>query len=116
MTKLARTARAKRTVVVLGQHHQSPRAGSNGGTGTGRYLQVVSQGSRVRAAPSWPRLSEAERDVLLELLVHGSRPRSELADRLRLSRPTLSRVAKVLVTEGLLIEGATELRSTTGRP
>ncbi|ONI92618.1 sugar kinase [Saccharothrix sp. ALI-22-I] len=54
--------------------------------------------------------------MLLELLVHGARPRSELADRLRLSRPTLSRVTKALVAQGLLVEGATELRSTTGRP
>ncbi|GAA1302600.1 helix-turn-helix domain-containing protein [Saccharothrix xinjiangensis] len=54
--------------------------------------------------------------MLLELLVHGTRSRSELADRLRLSRPTLSRVTKSLVAQGLLVEGATELRSTTGRP
>ncbi|GAA3464417.1 ROK family transcriptional regulator [Saccharothrix longispora] len=74
------------------------------------------RGSRVRTAPTWPRLSSAERDVLLELLVHGARPRSELADRLQLSRPTLSRVTKALVTQGLLVEGATELRSITGRP
>ncbi|MEU4448416.1 ROK family transcriptional regulator [Actinosynnema sp. NPDC050801] len=76
----------------------------------------MSPGSRIRAAPSWPRLSEAERDVLLELLVHGAKPRSELADRLHLSRPTLSRVTKALVARGLLVEGATELRSATGRP
>ncbi|MGM1058975.1 ROK family transcriptional regulator [Saccharothrix sp. Mg75] len=76
----------------------------------------MSRGSRVRTAPSWPHLTEAGRGVLLELLVHGTRSRSELADRLRLSRPTLSRVTKSLVTQGLLVEGATELRSTTGRP
>ncbi|MEO6085082.1 MAG: ROK family transcriptional regulator [Umezawaea sp.] len=76
----------------------------------------MSPGSRVRTAPYWPRLSEAGRDVLLELLVHGARPRSELAARLHLSRPTLSRVTKTLVTHGLLVEGATELRSSTGRP
>ncbi|MEU4767970.1 hypothetical protein AB0H12_32445 [Actinosynnema sp. NPDC023794] len=45
-----------------------------------------------RTAPSWPRLSEVGRGVLLELLVHGTKSRSELADRLRLSRPTLPRV------------------------
>lgn len=76
----------------------------------------MSSGSRVRTAPTWPRLSQAERDVLLELLIHGAKPRSELAARLRLSRPTLSRVTKAMVTHGLLVEGATELRSTTGRP
>lgn len=77
---------------------------------------MVSLGSRVHTAPSWPRLSEVGRDVLLELLLHGTRSRSELADRLHLSRPTLSRVTKALVAEGLLVEGATELRSSTGRP
>lgn len=67
-------------------------------------------------APSWPALTEAARDVLMDLLVHGAMPRAEIAHRLRLSRPTLSRVTKTLVTAGLLIEGATELRSPTGRP
>ncbi len=76
----------------------------------------MSPGSRVRTARSWPRLSQTGRDVLLDLLVHGARPRSELAARLHLSRPTLSRVAKALVAQGLLMEGATELRSATGRP
>ncbi|MEU4744828.1 ROK family transcriptional regulator [Actinosynnema sp. NPDC023658] len=66
--------------------------------------------------PTWPVLSEAARDVLMELLVHGPMPRAEIAPRLRLSRPTLSRVTKTLVTAGLLVEGATELRSQTGRP
>ncbi|MFI9009934.1 ROK family protein [Actinosynnema sp. NPDC053489] len=67
-------------------------------------------------ATSWPVLTGAARDVLMELLVHGPMSRSEIAPRLRLSRPTLSRVTKTLVTAGLVGEGGTELRSPTGRP
>jgi predicted NBD/HSP70 family sugar kinase len=69
-----------------------------------------------RSTPTWPILTEAARDVLMELLIHGPMPRAEIAPRLRLSRPTLSRVTKTLVAAGLLTEGATELRSPTGRP
>ncbi|QFZ24287.1 ROK family transcriptional regulator [Saccharothrix syringae] len=54
--------------------------------------------------------------MLMELLVHGPMPRAEIAPRLHLSRPTLSRVTRTLVTAGLLAEGPTELRSPTGRP
>ena len=61
-------------------------------------------------------MTEVARDVLLEVLIHGPMPRSEIAPRLRLSRPTLTRAARTLVGEGLLVEGGTELRSPTGRP
>jgi predicted NBD/HSP70 family sugar kinase len=67
-------------------------------------------------AASWPLLPPAARDVLLEVLIHGSLPRAELARRLGLSRPTLSRLTRTLVDHGLLVEGSTELRSSTGRP
>jgi predicted NBD/HSP70 family sugar kinase len=53
---------------------------------------------------------------LLEVLIHGSMPRAEIAQRLGLSRPTLSRITRVLVRDGLLVESGTELRSSTGRP
>src|SRR5688500_16606938 len=43
-------------------------------------------------------------------------PRSEIAARLHLSRPTLTRVTRTLVLHGLLVEGETQLRSSTGRP
>lgn len=68
------------------------------------------------ATAEWPALPTAARDVLLEVLIHGSLPRAELARRLGLSRPTLSRVTRTLVDHGLLAEGNTERRSSTGRP
>lgn len=81
------------------------------------YVRPVPSRTTARpAAPPWPVLTEAARDVLMELLVHGPMPRAEIASRLRLSRPTLSRVTKPLVAAGLVVEGATELRSQTGRP
>ncbi|MFD1150292.1 ROK family transcriptional regulator [Saccharothrix hoggarensis] len=69
-----------------------------------------------RTAPAWPDLPEVARDVLLEVLIHGAMLRAELATRLRLSRPTLTRATRTLVLAGLLVEGGTELRSSTGRP
>ncbi|MGX7828814.1 ROK family protein [Actinokineospora sp. 24-640] len=76
----------------------------------------MTSSTRTRATPRWPDLTEVARDVLLEVLIHGPMPRSEIAPRLRLSRSTLTRAAKTLVGEGLLVEGGTELRSSTGRP
>ncbi|MFD0203333.1 MULTISPECIES: ROK family transcriptional regulator [Saccharothrix] len=72
--------------------------------------------ARARATPTWPDLPEAARDVLLEVLINGAMPRAEIAPRVRLSRATLTRAARVLVGHGLLVEGGTELRSATGRP
>ncbi|MEU4448701.1 ROK family transcriptional regulator [Actinosynnema sp. NPDC050801] len=70
-----------------------------------------------RATSSWPDLSEVARDVLLEVLIHGPLSRAEIAHRLRLSRPTLTRVTRVLVRGGLLVEGAAaKPRSSAGRP
>ncbi|MER6799991.1 ROK family transcriptional regulator, partial [Amycolatopsis mediterranei] len=71
---------------------------------------------RARAGAPWPQLPEAAREVLLEALVHGPISRAEIAARRQLSRPTLSRITRQLVADGLLIEGGTELRSATGRP
>jgi predicted NBD/HSP70 family sugar kinase len=65
---------------------------------------------------AWPDLAPAERAALLEVLIHGSLPRAEIARRLGLSRATLTRITRTLVEAGLLTEGATELRATTGRP
>ncbi|WP_203757959.1 ROK family transcriptional regulator [Cellulomonas chitinilytica] len=67
-------------------------------------------------AYAWPRRPAASRDVLLELLVHGAMPRSELAERLGLSRPTMTRLTRGLVEAGVLVEAETELRTALGRP
>lgn len=69
-----------------------------------------------RTAPPWPNLPEAARQVLVEVLLNGPMPRAEIAARLDLSRPTLTRVTKALVLDGLLVEGGTQLRSAMGRP
>ncbi len=76
----------------------------------------MTSGTDPRAAPSRPDLPEVARDVLLEALLHGAMPRAELDTRLHLSRPTLTRVTRTLVLHGLLVEGGTQLRSSTGRP
>jgi predicted transcriptional regulator len=83
---------------------------------TWRYRRTVPSPTPARTVPSWPNLSRAARDVLLEVLIHGTMSRAEIASRLNLSRPTLTRLARTLVGAGLLAEGGTELRSATGRP
>ncbi|QQQ80515.1 ROK family transcriptional regulator [Saccharothrix sp. 6-C] len=61
-------------------------------------------------------MSEVARDVLLEVLIHSPLSRAEIAARLRLSRPTLTRVTRSLVAQGLLVEGDTRPRASAGRP
>lgn len=68
------------------------------------------------APDSWPELGDAEGRVLLELLLHGSQSRVRLAERVGLSRASLTRIARDLVGYGLVIEGELELRPTRGRP
>jgi predicted NBD/HSP70 family sugar kinase len=72
--------------------------------------------TRTGARAPWSNLSEIARQILLEVLIHGAMPRAEIATRLGLSRPTLTRVTKALVSDGLLVERGTELRSSMGRP
>ena len=76
---------------------------------------ISDAGTRATSSP-WPKLPEVTRDVLLEVLIHGPLSRAEIAARLRLSRPTLTRVAKALVARGLLVEGDTRPRASAGRP
>jgi predicted NBD/HSP70 family sugar kinase len=61
-------------------------------------------------------LSGLERGTLRELLVHGPRSRAEIARKLGMSRASLTRVTRTLVDQGLVTEGAVELRGATGRP
>jgi predicted NBD/HSP70 family sugar kinase len=65
---------------------------------------------------SWPALHDAQRGVLLEVLVHGSRSRAELTRRTGMSRASLSRLSRDLVELGVVTEGAAEVRSGRGRP
>lgn len=64
----------------------------------------------------WPVLHEAQRTVLLEVLVHGSRSRSDLARRTGLSRTSLMRLSRDLVDLGLVTEGETSAPNGRGRP
>jgi predicted NBD/HSP70 family sugar kinase len=64
----------------------------------------------------WPELAAAERAVLLELLLHGARSRIRLAERVGLSRASLTRIARELVDLGLVAEGEVELTNARGRP
>lgn len=53
--------------------------------------------------------------VMLEILIHGPLSRVELAERLGLSGPSLTRLTKPLIAEGRLFEGTPQVRSA-GRP
>ncbi|ROP35944.1 ROK family transcriptional regulator [Saccharothrix texasensis] len=77
---------------------------------------MTSEAATRLTASSWPTLSEVARDVLLEVLIHSPLSRAEIAARLRLSRPTLTRVTRSLVAQGLLVEGDTRPRASAGRP
>jgi predicted NBD/HSP70 family sugar kinase len=57
------------------------------------------------ARRAWPELHHAQRTVLLQVLIHGSRSRAELARLTGLSRATLMRLTRDLVSLGLITEG-----------
>lgn len=60
-------------------------------------------------------LTGPSRSIARELLIGGPRSRAELADRLRLSAGSLSRLTKPLIDAGLLAEG-TAVAAGQGRP
>ncbi|MDO7880983.1 ROK family transcriptional regulator [Antiquaquibacter soli] len=64
----------------------------------------------------WPDLPETERRVLLDLLLHGSQARVRLAERIGLSRASLTRIARGLMDAGLVSEGAIVNSGSRGRP
>jgi predicted NBD/HSP70 family sugar kinase len=72
--------------------------------------------SRGATAWVWPELHDAQRAVLLELLIHGSTSRAELARRTGLSRTSLTRLTRDLVELGFVTEGATNAPNGRGRP
>lgn len=74
-------------------------------------MEQTSEGGPT-AAP----LSALERSTLRELLIHGPKSRAEIARELGMSRASLTRVTRTLMEQGLVAEGAVELRGTTGRP
>lgn len=64
----------------------------------------------------WAPLAGSAQAVVLEILVHGPRPRTQLAERLGLSGPSLTRITKPLLESGLLVERAARAASGSGRP
>ncbi|MBN9605228.1 MAG: ROK family transcriptional regulator [Actinomycetales bacterium] len=67
-------------------------------------------------ATRWPGLPDADRRVLRELLLYGAQSRVRLAERVGLSRTSLTRIARELVDRGLVEEGEVQLLPTRGRP
>lgn len=66
--------------------------------------------------PAWPELHEAQRAVLVEMIVHGSSPRAELARTLGLSRASLTRLTRELMAFGFIEEDGSTRPSARGRP
>lgn len=65
---------------------------------------------------SWPTLHDAQRSVLLEVLMHGSRSRADLTRRTGMSRASLSRLSRDLLELGFVAEGGSQARPGRGRP
>ena len=68
-----------------------------------------------KAAPETAALPGSAGRVMLEILIHGPLSRVELAERLGLSGPSLTRLTKPLLAGGRLFEGTPQVRSA-GRP
>ncbi|NQW87369.1 MULTISPECIES: ROK family transcriptional regulator [unclassified Frigoribacterium] len=73
-------------------------------------------GSLGHADGGWSPLAGSAQAVVLDILVHGARPRTELAARLGLSGPSLTRITRPLLESGLLVERASLAPSGSGRP
>jgi len=65
---------------------------------------------------AWPRLHPGQRLILLDMLLHGARSRAELARRAGLSRTSLTRLTRDLVSFGLIAEGEIAALPGRGRP
>lgn len=61
-------------------------------------------------------MHDAQRSVLLEVLMHGSRSRADLTHHTGMSRASLSRLSRDLVDLGFVAEGEAQARPGRGRP
>lgn len=68
------------------------------------------------SASPWSPLSPSSRRVALEVLLHGPLARTELAHRLELSTPSLTRLTRPLLDSGVLREVADTQPHSSGRP
>lgn len=76
----------------------------------------LGHGALGHAGGGWSPLAGSAQAVVLDILVHGARPRTELATRLGLSGPSLTRITKPLLESGLLVERPSFAPSGSGRP
>jgi predicted NBD/HSP70 family sugar kinase len=76
----------------------------------------LGHGALGHAGGGWSPLAGSTQAVVLDILVHGARPRTELATRLGLSGPSLTRITKPLLESGLLVERPSLAPSGSGRP
>ncbi|MBF4627552.1 ROK family transcriptional regulator [Curtobacterium flaccumfaciens] len=65
---------------------------------------------------AWPALPDGSRLALREILIHGVLSRAEIARSLGLSRASLTRAMRLLVSQRLVVEVGTDVRGATGRP
>ncbi|WP_433928249.1 ROK family protein [Curtobacterium flaccumfaciens] len=65
---------------------------------------------------AWPALPDGSRLALREILIHGVLSRAEIARSLGLSRASLTRAMRILVSQRLVVEVGTDVRGATGRP
>lgn len=71
---------------------------------------------RSTATGALPELSESTRQAVTLLLRHGPMARSELAQRMSLSKGALTKITRPLLEIGLLREDSTPIRRSRGRP
>ncbi|GAA3240738.1 ROK family protein [Dactylosporangium siamense] len=76
---------------------------------------MTDQATPLGVTPAAGDLPESAGRVLLEILINGPLPRVELARRLGLSGPSLTRLTRPLIASGRLIEGVARHQSV-GRP
>lgn len=71
--------------------------------------------SNIGATAAWLP-ADGSRAVALEVLLHGPLSRTEIARRLELSQPSLTRLSAPLLAAGLLVEGEDNGGGRAGRP
>jgi predicted NBD/HSP70 family sugar kinase len=64
----------------------------------------------------WQHMTVSTRAILADVLVHGPRPRAELARRLSLSPASLTKLTRPLLEHGLLTAHSSRCQPETGRP
>jgi DNA-binding transcriptional ArsR family regulator len=67
-------------------------------------------------APVWMPPTDRSLAVVLEVLIHGPLSRTEIARRLDLSQPSLTRLSAPLLDAGLLVEAGERSDGRAGRP